>query len=177
VSIRVESLVVYLRDTLFIVSWNDAGFAHERVLPLLRYAVAFAILDRGASYGTPWWLKNGYALRNSNTEILYPPPPIAYMRSFEDFGEEDQQTTTSGWTSDYQYLLLKTIDYLINRYGEPKFVTLFTLLQSDRPLEEGFEKAFGEKYSVIEKAWRSYIDTQVGKSVKQKGNEPKQQEK
>jgi hypothetical protein len=174
---RIQSPVVYLRDTLFIVSWNDAGIARERVLPLLRYAIAFSVLQRGANHGTPWWIMNGYALRYSNVEMPHSPPLVAYMRSFEDFGEEEQLASSPGVSGDYQYLLLKTIDYLINRYGEEKFVSLFTLLRSDRSVEEGFEKAFGEKYSVIEKAWRSYIDTQVGKSVKQKGNEPKQQEK
>ncbi len=174
---RIQSPVVYLRDTLFIVSWIDAGIARERVLPLLRYAIAFAIVDRGATLGTPSWLVKGYALRYSNIEMSLTPPPIAYLRSFEDFGEEEQLASSPGISGDYQYLLLKTIDYLINRYGEEKFVSLFTLLRSDRSVEEGFEKAFGEKYSVIEKAWRSYIDTQVGKSVKQKGNEPKQKEK
>jgi hypothetical protein len=175
--LRPGSPVVYLRDTLFLVSWKDAGIAREQMLPMLRYAVAFAVLDRGANHGTPWWLKNGYALRNSHPEISSPPPPIAYMRSFDDFGEEDEQSAVSGGSSDYQYLLLKTIDYLINRYGEPKFVSLFTVLQSDRSLEEGFEKAFGEKYTAIEKEWRAYIDTQVGKSVKQKGKESNQREK
>jgi hypothetical protein len=95
------------------------------------------------------------------------------MRSFEDFSEEEQLASTPGVSNDYQYLLLKTIDFLITRYSEEKFVTLFTLLQIDKSLAEGFEKAFGEKYTVIEKEWRAYIDTQVGKPGKQKGKEQK----
>ena len=174
---RVESPVFLIHDTLYIVSWNDAGIARDRVLPLLRYAIAFTILDRGSTHGTPQWLMYGYALRYANLGMSITPPPVAYMRSFDDFTEEGQQFISHREAGNYNYLLLKAIDFLITRYGEQKFITLFTDIPSDKTLEEGFEKAFGEKYTTIEKAWRTYIDTQVGKSVPRKENEPKQQEK
>lgn len=165
---KVQTPVVYRRDTLFLVSWYDAEIPQEQIQPLLRYVVAFAVLDRSVSHGTPLWLKNGYALRYGEFGTQWSPPLMAYMRSFEDFSEEQQLSATPGVSSDYQYLLLKTIDYLITRYGEEKFVSLFTLLNLNNSLADGFEKAFGDKYGTIEKEWRAYIDTKVGKPVKQK---------
>ncbi len=177
ISGRIESPAFYSHDTLYIVSWNDAGIARERMLPILRFAIAYSILDRGSVHGTPRWLTYGYALRYANIELPLTPPPVAYMRSFDDFTEEGQQSNNPKEIGDYNYLLLKTLDFLINRYGEQKFISLFMAIPSDKTLEEGFEKTFGEKYRDIEKAWRVYIDTQVGKSVPRKGDEPKHQEK
>lgn len=174
---RIESPVFFTHDTLYVVSWNDARIPRDRMLPLLRYAISYAILSRGSTHGTPRWLMEGYSLRYANFGLQLMRPSVAYMRSFSDFSEEGQQFRSPTESEDYKYLLLKTIDFLITRYGEEKFVTLFSILPIDRTVEEGFEKAFGEKYTAIEKAWRTYIDTQVGKSGPQKGNEPQRQEK
>jgi hypothetical protein len=173
----VESPIFFSRDTLYIVSWIDRKVPRDRVLPILRYFISYTILYKGSAHGTPHWLIYGYALRYANFGFPLTPPPVAYMRSFNDFCEEEQQFYKPGESGKNNYLLLKTINFLIDRYGEEKFVSLFKVISIDRTMEEGFEKVFGEKYIVIEKAWRTYIDTQVGKSTMRKENEPQQQEK
>ncbi len=174
---KVASPVFYSHDTLVVVSWHDAGYQLARVAPLIRYAVAYSVLEKSSAYGAPRWLMRGYALRFSKIDMKLAPPPIASIRSFDDFGEEELSAYDPSQSGDYNFMLVKTIGFLIDRFTEQKFVRLFSVMRTDRTLAEGFEMVFGEKYTATEKGWRAYIDTQIGGPKPKKQAQPLPQEK
>ncbi|TLY32524.1 MAG: hypothetical protein E6K56_03090 [Ignavibacteria bacterium] len=53
--------------------------------------------------------------------------------------------------------LAATARFLIDRYGEKKLEYLYSQFKRGVPLEDAFEATFGEKMSVIEKAWAASL--------------------
>jgi len=155
-------------DTLFIQEWeSDKPEQQEAITNSLRFLIPYGALKLMSAQGVPSWMIRGYVLWYMNAP-LKEAPISTLIGSFDDFPEEENSIQNQTQMNDYDFLVTKTVGYLIKKYGESKYLSVFTMLTADKTLEDVFEKVFGEKYNVIERGWRSYIESQLSKGPTKK---------
>ncbi len=154
------------KDTIFVQYWGAGNpQLEEFTMNSLRFLIPYSTMMQMSLQGVPSWLVRGYILWYMNAPAG-DPPVATFIRSFDDFSEEGVFLSNPSQESDYDFLLTKTVDYLVKKYSEQNFLLIFSTFDPDKSIKEVFEKVFAEKYNVIEKGWRVFIDSQLGKNPK-----------
>src|SRR2546425_1556759 len=117
--------------------------------------VSESVLD--ALKGCPRWLIEVYGIHAGKEIDRFGSPARLGVSTFSDLNEDFLRAETAHDLREMNAKLAATARFLIDRYGEKKLENLYSQFKRGVFLEDAFEAAFGEKMSVIEKAWAASL--------------------
>jgi len=123
----------------------------------LSYEFALAFLDRLSDKGCPRWLREALAVYHSGEAEVLTPPMGGRMVSFGDLNQDIQEYTNPPQRDDVHFVLVQTMKFFIDRYGEKRAYAMFKEFNTTPMFERICRKLFGEEYASVEKAWSAYI--------------------
>jgi hypothetical protein len=150
---------MYVHGTLYVLT----AAPPEGVEKALRYQLARVFLEQTAGRSCPVWLSEAFAIYHSDRMVDLSPPGSVTAASFSDLVQDLEEATTPVERNDVDFVLGRTMQFFIERYGEPKVFGLFKEFQTMAP-EKVFKKVLGEELQVIEKAWSKYVAIKPRKS-------------
>ena len=117
--------------------------------------VSESVLD--ALKGCPRWLIEVYGIHAGKEVDRFGSPARLSVSTFSDLNEDYLRAETANDLREINAKLAATARFLIDRYGEKKLEDLYSQFKRGVSLEDAFEATFGEKMSVIEKAWAASL--------------------
>jgi|SRR5467141_1129265 len=117
--------------------------------------VSESVLD--ALKGCPRWLIEVYGIHAAKEIDRFGAPARLSVSTFSDLNEDYLRAESANDLREMNAKLAATARFLIDRYGEKKLEDLYSQFKRGVFLEDAFEAAFGEKISVIEKAWAASL--------------------
>ena len=152
-----ESKVPYFDDGVFrngklFISWPAMIQRDEKLRALIARLTSRVVLDE--LKGCPHWLAECYSVYAGGDMVRYSRPSRLNMVSFADLAEDFSHLERAEDYRETYGKLAVTASFLVNRYGLDKFESVFAQFKKGGvSYDDAFEKAFGEKTAVIEKAW------------------------
>jgi hypothetical protein len=122
-----------------------------RMRSICRRVVARAILAQWRY--APTWLCEAYSLYLGGDLSRYSKPSQVNVSTFSDLGEDFARSERLAIQREIYAKLALTGQFLVERYGQPKIRQAIAGWKYEAKVDQVFEKAFGEKVTVIEKAW------------------------
>lgn len=123
----------------------------------MRYQLAMAFLGQTAQRSCPEWLREAFAVYHSGIMSDLTPPGSVTVASFSDLTQDLAEARTPSDRNDVNYVLGRTMQFLIERYGMAKAFGVFKEFDGVLPVDKIFKKAFGEESTDVEKAWSTYV--------------------
>lgn len=110
-----------------------------------------ALLEKNPT--CPEWLAEAYSLYAENDLLHYGKPARVNIASLNDLTEDYNRANTKKDIKELYAKLAFTIQFIIDRYGNDRVVSMLKRFKSGKTLEEVFELSFNEKFEDTEKAW------------------------
>jgi hypothetical protein len=166
------SSVEKVRRVLRYKVFDDAYFDEGKitlVLPGLQTEgrVLDAVIDRvvarafvGEIIRCPAWVAEVYSIAAGYDFTRCGSPTRTTIANFSDLGEDLSRADNPDAMKAVFANLSATAKFLAERYGDTKLDLLIGQFRAAKPVEEAFENAFSDKYSVTERAWAEYIQAQ-----------------
>ncbi len=151
---------MYVRGVLYVLVPVPA----EGLEPAMRYQLARYFLEQARQRSCPEWLQEAYAIYHSGRmRDLSPPGSVSYS-AFADLSQEIQAATTPVERNDVDFVLGRTMQFFIEKYGQQRAFGIFKEFDGQLPVEKVFKKALGQEFQDIEKAWSKYVAIKPRKS-------------
>ncbi len=109
----------------------------------------------------PEWLAEAYSLYVENDLLSYGKPARVNIASLNDLAEDYNRASTKKDIKELYAKLAFTIQFMIDRYGNDRVVSMLKRFKSGKTLEEVFELSFNEKIQDTEKAWVTALRSTV----------------
>jgi hypothetical protein len=122
-----------------------------------RYQLARIFLEQAVQKACPAWLREAFAIHHSGIMSDLTPPGSVAVASFSDLVQDLAEASSGADRNDVNYVLGRTMQFFVERYGEQKAFGLFKEFDGMHSTEKVFKKIFGEEYQDIEKAWSKYV--------------------
>ena len=132
----------------------------------IRYQLARVFLEQTGQRSCPSWLREAFAVYHSGIMSDLSMPGSVTVASFSDLTQDLDEASSPGDRNDVNYVLGRTMQFSVERYGKPKAYGVFKEFNGVLSVEKVFKKSFGEEYADIEKAWSKYvaITPQIGRA-------------
>jgi hypothetical protein len=153
---RPSKIVLHMRGTIHIgpAKLFEEPQSLERSLS---YELALALLEGPASRGCPRWLRESFAVYHSAELADLAPPSVVRARYFSDLEQDLAQYPDPPGRDDVHYVLGRTMQFLIERYGQEKVMGIFSVFDGKRPADTVFEAQLGENLETVESVWSNHI--------------------
>lgn len=123
----------------------------------LSYEFTLAYVDQLGDKGCPRWLREALAVYHSGEGDVLTPPMGGRMVSFGDLNQDIQEYPNPPQRDDVHYVLVQTMKFFIEKYGERKTYAMFKEFTTTPMFERVCQKLLGQEYAAVEKAWSAYI--------------------
>ncbi|HUN66268.1 MAG TPA: hypothetical protein VMW43_09200 [Bacteroidota bacterium] len=173
IPVSLFSSVEKVRSVLRYKVFDDAYFDDGRIILILpglqeEGRVLDPAIDRVVARAftaeivrCPPWVAEVYSIAAGYDLARCGSPTRTTIANFSDLGEDLSRADSPDAIRATFANLGATAKFLVERYGDAKMDALIAQFRAARPVEEAFENAFGEKYSLIEKDWANYIRSNV----------------
>ncbi len=144
---------MYVRGILHVLTTAPS----QGLVKAVRYQLARVFLDQSAQRSCPSWLREAFAVHHSGVMADLSPPGSVTVASFSDLTQDLEETRAPEDRNDVNYVLGRTMQFFIERYGKTKAFGVFKEFDGVLPPEKVFKKVFGEDFQDVEKAWSKYV--------------------
>ena len=144
---------MYVRGILHVLEPMPA----EAFGKVMRYQLSRVFLEPAAQFSCPVWLREAFAVNYSGRMVDLSPPGSVVVASFADLSQDLEEAETPVERNDIDFVLRRTMQYFVQKYGEPKADSVFKEFTTTRTIENVFKKVFGEDFQNIEKDWAKFV--------------------
>lgn len=150
------------RDVIFVkgvlhVAPVQGIVSKKRFQYALSYEFTLAFVDPLGDKGCPRWLREALAVYHSGEGDVLTPPMGQRMVSFGDLNQDIQEYANPPQRDDVHFVLVQTMKFFIEKYGERKTYSMFKEFNTTPMFERICKKLLGAEFSAVEKAWAAYI--------------------
>jgi hypothetical protein len=124
----------------------------------LSYECARVTLEPVGEKGCPLWLRESYAAYRAGSFRTMTAPLGAKLSSFSDLNQDINHYTDPPQRDDVQYMLGQTMNFLVQKYGEKKAMSVFRDFDGMKSVDTVFRRVFGEDFAAIEKSWAKHLE-------------------
>jgi hypothetical protein len=144
---------MYVRGTMYVLTTVQASGLEKA----MRYQLARVFLEPAGQRACPAWLREAFAVNHAEIIADLSPPGSVALASFSDLTQDIAEAATPTDRNDVNFVLGRTMQFFIERYGKQKAFGLFKEFDGTQPTETVFKKSLGEDLQTIEKAWSKYV--------------------